>query len=36
MFRSLFMRLMVAYFIIILITLVILGLLLSTFFMDYT
>ena len=36
MFRSLFIRLMVTYFIIILITLVILGLLLSTFFMDYT
>ena len=36
MFRSSFMRLMVTYFVIILVTLVILGLLLSTFFMDYT
>jgi signal transduction histidine kinase len=36
MFRSLFTRLMVTYFVIIVVTLIILGLLLSTFFLDYT
>src|SRR5690606_26557030 len=36
MFRSIFTRLMVTYFVIIVVTIVILGLLLSTFFMDYT
>jgi len=35
MFRSIFTRLMVTYFVIIVVTIVILGLLLSTFFMDY-